>query len=391
MSGNISVKGKVIKDMTSAGNERTTRRSFVKGTVVMGMGLGMTKGNSSASKVIEDVAHDSKGFLSETTQKLLADYNLKYPIFQAAPGGQDLAIAVAKSGGMGAVALSFDSPDYAFKVVNRMINATNGNFYGNYVLSVPPKSLDRALEAGCPIIQFSWGIPSQDIVNKVRHGGAKLGIQVSSNLGAKKALSCDPDFLICQGIEAGGHVQGTSSLLESIEGILELAGPVPVLAAGGIANGQDIRQVLKAGAAGAVLGTRFMATRESDAHDDYKRELVEADADSTVYTICFDKEPTFATGTWNSAHRVLRNSTFIEWEAAGCPLSGSKPGETDVVATHPIYGETFRYETMSPVTGHEGSLEAMALYAGEGVGKVKDLPSADALLERLWKEFKATR
>ena len=391
MSGNISVKGKVIKDMTSAGNERTTRRSFVKGTVVMGMGLGMTKGNSSASKVIEDVAHDSKGFLSETTQKLLADYNLKYPIFQAAPGGQDLAIAVAKSGGMGAVALSFDSPDYAFKVVNRMINATNGNFYGNYVLSVPPKSLDRALEAGCPIIQFSWGIPSQDIVNKVRHGGAKLGIQVSSNLGAKKALSCDPDFLICQGIEAGGHVQGTSSLLESIEGILELAGPVPVLAAGGIANGQDIRQVLRAGAAGAILGTRFMATRESDAHDDYKRELVEAKGDSTVYTICFDKEPTFATGTWNSAHRVLRNSTFIEWEAAGCPLSGSKPGETDVVATHPIYGETFRYETMSPVTGHEGSLEAMALYAGEGVGKVKDLPSADALLERLWKEFKATR
>ena len=335
--------------------------------------------------------HDSRQVLSETTKKLLADYNLKYPIFQAAPGGQDLAIAVAKSGGMGAVALSFDSPDYAFKVVNRMTNATNGNFYGNYVLSVPPKSLDRALEAGCPIIQFSWGIPSQNIVNKVCYGGAKLGIQVSSNLGAKKALSCDPDFLICQGIEAGGHVQGTSSLLESIEGILELAGPVPVLAAGGIANGQDFRQVLKAGAAGAILGTRFMATRESDAHDDYKRELVEAKGDSTVYTICFDKEPTFATGTWNSSHRVLRNSTFIEWEAAGCPLSGSKPGETDVVATHPIYGETFRYETMSPVTGHEGSLEAMALYAGEGVGKVKDLPSADALLERLWKEFKATR
>lgn len=351
----------------------------------------MRKGNSFVAKAMESESNGDKAGLTETTKKLLADYNLKYPIFQAAPGGQDLAIAVAQSGGMGAVALSFDSPDYAFKVVNRMINATNGNFYGNYVLSVPPKSLDRALEAGCPIIQFSWGIPSRDVVNKVRHGGAKLGIQVSSNLGAKKALSCAPDFLICQGIEAGGHVQGTSSLLESIEGILELAGPVPVLAAGGIANGQDIRRVVNTGAAGAILGTRFMATQESDAHDDYKRELIAAHADSTVYTICFDKEPTFAAGTWDSAHRVLRNSTFIEWEAAGCPLSGSRPGENDVVATHPVYGETLRYETMSPVTGHEGSLEAMALYAGEGVGKVKDLPFASDLLERLWKEFKAAR
>ena len=375
--------------MTFAEKERTTRRSFLKGTVVMSMGLGVTKGKDSMSKVIEDNVQDDREFLSETTQKLLVDYNLKYPIFQAAPGGQNLAIAVAKCGAMGAVALSFDSPDYAFKVVNRMINETNGNFYANYVLSVPPKSLDRALEAGCPIIQFSWGIPSQDIVNKVRNGGAKLGIQVSSNLGAKKALSCNPDFLICQGIEAGGHVQGTSALLELIGEILELAGPVPVLAAGGIANGQDIQKAFQAGATGVIIGTRFMATQESDAHDDYKRELVEAKGDSTVYTICFDKEPTFATGTWNSAHRVLRNSTFIEWEAAGCPLAGSRPGENDVVATHPTYGETFRYETIPPMKGHEGSLEAMALYAGEGVGKVTDVPPVDELLQRLWEEFKA--
>lgn len=357
----------------------------------MGVSISVGQEDTFAASQGEGGHFSEVGFLTEKSKKLLTKFNLKYPIFQAAPGGEQLAVAIANSGGMGAVALSFESPDYALKVVKRMREATKGNFYGNYVLSMEPKSLDKALEAGCPIIQFSWGIPSKDVVAKVRRAGAKLGIQVSSNLGAKKALSLDPDFLICQGVEAGGHVQGTSALLQSIRGILELAGQVPVLAAGGIANGHDIRCALNAGAAGVILGTRLMATQESDAHAEYKRKLVEAGAESTVYTICFNKEPTADTGTWNAAHRVLRNSTFLEWEAEGCPVNGSKPGEDDVVATHPIYGQAYRYETIPPMAGHEGSLEAMALYAGEGVGKVNDLPSAAELMQRLWKEFQETR
>ena len=318
--------------------------------------------------------------MNEKSKLLMSRFGLKYPIFQAAPGGEALAVAVANSGAMGAVSLTWDTPAHAAKVIDRMNEATNGNYYANFVLHFEPTMLDAALQAGCPIVQFSWGIPGDDIVAKIRNAGAKLGIQVSSKENAENAMVHDPDFLICQGLEAGGHVQATAPLQDSVPGVLKVAGDIPVLLAGGISNGRDIKTALTAGAAGAVLGTRFMATRESDAHDVYKQSLLNAGEDSTTYTLCFNRD-------WNAMHRVLRNSTTSNWEAEGCPDTGSKPGEDDQVADHPVFGPAMRYETIPPMQGHEGALEEMAMYAGEGVGNVNDLPSAGELIERLWDEF----
>lgn len=318
--------------------------------------------------------------LSENSRLLLDQFNLEYPIFQAAPGGEELAIAVSNSGGMGAVGLSWDSEKHAVATVKRMCEATNGNYYANYVLHFEPETLNKVLDAGCRIIQFSWGIPSKNIVAGIRNADARFGVQVTSKLNAKKALEHDPDFLICQGLEAGGHVQATSPLFTTLQDILELAGNIPVLAAGGISTGNDIRQAINAGASGVILGTRLMATRESDAHDAYKKILVDASEGSTVFTVCFNRD-------WKAVHRVLINRTFLDWEAEGCPSTGSKPREDDVVADHPVFGKAMRYESMPPMKGHEGALEEMALYAGEGVHKVNDLPSAHELLVRLWAEF----
>ena len=317
--------------------------------------------------------------LSEKSQALLDKFNLKYPIFQAAPGGEELAVAVANGGGMGAVALTWDTEKFAVSIIERMNDATAGNYYANYVLHFEPKSLDKVLQAGCRNIQFSWGIPGKEIVAKIRNADAKFGVQVSSKLNARNALEREPDFLICQGLEAGGHVQATSPLSSTLQDVIELAGNVPVLAAGGMSTGHDIRQALDAGASGAILGTRMMATRESDAHDVYKKLLVDAGEGSTVFTVCFNRD-------WNAVHRVLINKTFLDWEAEGCPSTGNKPREDDVVANHPVFGQTMRYESMSPAKGHEGILDEMALYAGEGVHKVNDLPTAQELLERLWAE-----
>ena len=318
--------------------------------------------------------------LSEKSQALLDKFNLKYPIFQAAPGGEELAVAVANGGGMGAVALTWDTEKFAVSIIERMNDATAGNYYANYVLHFEPKSLDKVLQAGCRNIQFSWGIPGKEIVAKIRNADAKFGVQVSSKLNARNALEREPDFLICQGLEAGGHVQATSPLSSTLQDVIEMAGDLPVLAAGGMSTGHDIRQALDAGASGAILGTRMMATRESDAHDVYKKLLVDAGEHSTVFTVCFNRD-------WKAVHRVLINKTFLDWEAEGCPSTGNKPREDDVVANHPVFGQTMRYESMSPAKGHEGTLDEMALYAGEGVHKVNDLPTAQELLERLWAEF----
>ena len=183
--------------------------------------------------------------------------------------------------------------------------------------------LDAALEAGCPNVQFSWGLPGEDVCERIKTQGAKLGIQVSSKSGAAKALERNPDFLFCQGNEAGGHVQATSRLYDGLEEIVELAGEIPVMAAGGISSGHHIRKAIHAGASGVVLGTRLMATAESNAHDVYKRALVEAKENDTVYTNCFNRE-------WEAMHQVLRNPTFREWESLACPTEGNRPGESSV-------------------------------------------------------------
>jgi nitronate monooxygenase len=365
--------------MSANVKDAVSRRDFIRTSAALGIGVSATA-MSVAGEQTDEQSQKGKGTLTKKSQELLDHFNLKYPIFQAAPGGEDLAVAVANSGGMGAVALSWDTNEQAVAIIKRLNQATEGNYYANYVLHFEPRSLDKVLEAGCPIVQFSWGVPDSSMVARIRNAGASLGIQVSSKQNAEKALEHEPDFLICQGLEAGGHVQATSPLFSTLQDVIELAGDVPVLASGGISTGHDMRQALNAGAAGAVLGTRLMATRESDAHDAYKNILLEAGKDSTVYTICFNRD-------WNAAHRVLRNSTFVEWEAEGCPSTGSKPREDDVVATHPVFGQAMRYETVPPLQGHEGALEEMALYAGEGVHKVNDLPSAKELLARLWAEF----
>lgn len=357
----------------------SSRRAFIKNSVAIGIGLTAIPADAEERNT-NTLASEARGVLGGKSQKLLRQFDLKYPIFQGAQGGEALAIAIANSGAMGAVSLTWETPDDAFDLVTRVRLATKGSFYANFVLQGEPESLDSALEAGCPVVQFSWGIPTVEMVGRIRKAGAKLGIQVSSRKGAEKALALEPDFLICQGVEAGGHVQATSQLFHTLREVLEVAEDVSVVAAGGLSTGHDIRHAIEAGASGVVLGTRFMATNESDAHDIYKQNLIDAGENSTAYTICFNRG-------WNATHRVLRNKTFLNWEAAGCPLPGSKPGEDDIVATHADYGPAMRYKPTPATQGYDGAVDEMALYAGEGVAKISDLPHARDLIVRLWQEF----
>lgn len=320
------------------------------------------------------------GELNESSKRLLSLFNLKYPFFQASPGGEILAIAMAKAGCMGSIQLTWEEPEDAYQIVLRLNKETKGNYYANYVLHFEPMSFGKAIEAGCKNFQFSWGLPDNEIVSKIKSIEGKFGVQVSSKLNAEKALDLKPDFLFCQGIEAGGHVQGTQYQQDVLPDVLKLAGEVPVLVSGGVSTGADIRKYLKIGAAGVVMGTRLIATKESDMSDFYKQKLVDAGENSTVYTNCFNN-------SWDAMHRVLRNSTFLKWEAAGCPLKGKKPGEGEVIAKGASGYDIIRYSGHEPTQGVTGDLEAMIMYAGEGVTLVKDIPSAGDLIERLWKEF----
>lgn len=325
-------------------------------------------------------------FPTPRARALMAAFDLKYPIFQAGIGivaRPELAIAVSAAGGLGAVGMSGATAERAQALVAQVRASTNRPFAVNYVLSNDSSSLPAALDAGAPVIQFAWGIPTAEQVAAIRSRGARFGVQVGSGQGARRALERGADYLICQGTEAGGHVQGTSPLADALADVLEEAGAVPVLAAGGIGDGQAIRRALLAGASGVLMGTRFVATREAFAHEAYKEALTRSSAADTVLTVCFQD------GWPNAPHRVLRNRTWTTWEAAGCPPAGQRPGEGDVLASDPSGRQVRRYATTLPRPGLTGQLDELALYAGEGVDAIRDVPSAGELLERLWLEATA--
>ena len=309
-----------------------------------------------------------------------ASFGLRIPILQAPIGsmaGPELAAAVSAAGGMGALALTWTSPENTRRLLAQVRTKTDKPVQANFVLAFATQSLSAALESGVRVITFSWGMPTAEI-SLLRSYGARFGIQVSTTEGAKRALEIGADFLICQGVEAGGHVQATQSLWDVLPKIVALAQTTPVVAAGGIGNGKAIASALKMGAAGAMLGTRFIATHESLAHESYKRKLVEAGAKDTALTVCFDRGWPYA------AHRVLRNTTLENWEAAGCPPSGKRPGEGDHLTTDSTGRGFFRYEDTPPHANMAGDIEGMCLYAGVSCDDVQDIPSAKQLTERLW-------
>jgi nitronate monooxygenase len=361
------------------------RREFLK-TTAAGALFGIAGGSRLDSWQLQ-----SPIFLpTQRAKALMALFGLKYPIFEAPHGRQtcpELAIAVSNAGAMGALA-SLGNPDEARAAVSKVRLATKGPFFVNFLLAVAPMSgseptsLTAVLDAGAPIVQFSWGMPSKEAVAAIRAAGAKMGMQVTSAESARAALDLGADYLVCQGTEAGGHVQATRDLFETLPIVLQEARDKPVVASGGIGNGQGVREALMAGASAAMLGTRFVATVESNAPPAYKQAIVAAYAKDTALTICFQDG-------WPAMHRALRNDTFVRWDAAGCPPPGKRPGEGEVLMSRSDGSKVRRYWYQSPVQGEEGSITECALYAGRSVEFVKDLPAAGELVKRLWRECQA--
>ena len=353
----------------------SSRRDFLAKAVIAGLG----------ASGVELNAQPGTAMPTARASALMALFGLKYPIFSAGMGGTAvpaLAVAVSNAGGLGAVGTGVvHTADLVRQRVSQARAATDRPFAVNYLLARDPVTLPLALDLGAPIIQFAWGIPTADTVASIRKAGAKMGIQISSAAGAQRALDVGADYLICQGTEAGGHVQGTNALYEVLSTVIAAAKTVPVLAGGGIANGAHIRRALLTGASGVLVGTRFVATIEAGTHEEHKAAIIRAKAADTVLTVCFQD------GWANAPHRVLRNRTLELWEAAGCPPPGQRPGEGDVLTTNTVTGAMKRrYSTVNPSSDDRGAVLELALWAGQGVDAIRDIPSAGELVGRLWRE-----
>jgi nitronate monooxygenase len=305
-------------------------------------------------------------------------FGLEAPILQAPIGSAsnvELATAVGRGGGMGSLAITWTEREDGLTQAEQL-KAAKVPFFFNFALRFGTERIPWYLKSGIPAVPLSWGIDRKS-VSDLKSSGIRVGVQVGSAAGAAAAAANGADFIIVQGVEAGGHVQSSTPLDTLLARAIPAAAGLPVIAAGGIACAADIVRVMKVGAQGVMMGTRFVASTESGAHQAYKTALVEAGPDDQVYTNCFDL------GWPYGMHGVLRNATFDAWEAAGCPAAPDRPGEKDVVFTSGA-GEFPRYSDTPPSADASGDIRAACLYAGKGVGHIKSIMPAAEIVKTLW-------
>ncbi|MGD3112063.1 NAD(P)H-dependent flavin oxidoreductase [Streptomyces sp. YGL11-2] len=315
---------------------------------------------------------------STLTTPLCRLLGIRVPVIQAPIGSAatpELAAATSRAGGLGTLALTWTGPQQAVEQIRRVRELADGRpFAVNLVLDFPIDDVMTAcLNEEVPIVSTFWGDPG-DLSGRLHAAGVLHLHTVGSVKEAERAADSGVDAIVAQGWEAGGHVRGQVSTLALVPAVVDAVAPVPVIAAGGIADGRGLAAVLALGAQAGWLGTRFLTALEAATHEVYRAAVLRAAPQDAVHTRCFD-------GGWpNAPHRSLRNSTLTAWEAAGSPAAPNRPGEGVIVATDSQGRTHQRYGDMVPVPWMTGDVEALALYAGQSAGLVRDTLTAERIV-----------
>ncbi|MEM9841621.1 MAG: nitronate monooxygenase [Pseudomonadota bacterium] len=306
-------------------------------------------------------------------------FRINRPIAQGGMGGvagPKLVAAVANAGGLGILPIWPQSPDAARASIEQTQSLTDRPFAVNLRADLQQIVLiETALAAGIKLFNLFWGDPAASMPT-IAAGEGRLIATVGDLAAARHAVNVGAAALIAQGVEAGGHVLGETPCGALLDQLIKAALGVPIIAAGGLATAADVARVMAKGADAALLGTRFVVAEESTAHPAYKQAIIAAASGSTVRTTCFD-------GMWPDApHRVIRNSTYEAWHAAGCPPEGERPGEGDPILTLRNNTHLPRYFVATPSDGMSGTIEASAMYAGTGLGAITAIePAADIVAD----------
>jgi nitronate monooxygenase len=280
----------------------------------------------------------------------------------------ELAAAVTNGGGLGMVGVALLSARGVAALCERMAELARGPFGVNFLMPFLDRDALAEAASRVRVVEFFYGEPERELVDLAHRGGALACWQVGSRAEALSAQLAGCDFVVAQGVEAGGHVRGTlarAQLLDQVASALH----VPVLLAGGIGTAADVAAALEAGADGVRVGTRFAAAAESGVHPKYRAALVKANAGDTVLT------EAYSVGWPDAPHRVLK-SAIEAAEASAEELTGEITVEG---RKQPVP----RFGVVPPSRETSGRIEAMALYAGESVGAVKGTQSAAEILAEL--------
>jgi nitronate monooxygenase len=306
------------------------------------------------------------------------------PVIQAGMGGglagHQLAAAVSGAGGLGTI--GFLAPDGLRGEIAAARRLTEQPLAVNLLLPFARREHFEAASDADVVVTF-WGSPKRRTSKVWIH-------QCGSVDEALAARAAGADAVISQGVEAGGHVRGTTPALELLARVLEeVPDDYPVLSAGGVAEDADVSTHLDAGAEAVLCGTRFLMTDESGAHPAYKARLVEAR--ETILTELFG-------AGWPAPHRVVANEATDRWlgqdprgpgwlrglhRATAPALSRVPMGMQSRLAasqkaSRPMFGPR-----AATAGGAPNLIEAGPLYAGECVDRISDIRPAAELVQEL--------
>ena len=330
-------------------------------------------------------------------------FGIEYPIFAAGMGGVTLAPltgAVSAAGGMGVLGATFHTPEQLREEIRAVRRITDRPFGVDLMIPTdippdvsarripafppfladllpevdglsgappPPLTLELAraqvavtLDERVPVLVSALGTPDW-LVRDAHAAGTKVVSLVGNVRQARRLAHLGVDCIVAQGLEAGGHV-GSVTTFVLVPAVARAVG-VPVLAAGGIVDGRGVAAGLMLGAQGAWIGTRFLSTVESSAHENHKKRILDVDEEGTIVSRSYTGKPS----------RVLRNRYTERW----------KGRDTEIL---PMPWQRMWVERLVAPAKAAGMVDIANFPTGQGAGAITDVPKAADVLARLVEE-----
>jgi len=299
-------------------------------------------------------------------------FDLDAPILQAAiwpATSPELVAAVSNAGALGTVAGIFSDADGLRAQIERVRELSDRPFVVNHVVSTFDEDAFQAtLDARPAGVSFALGDPGE-LVERVHAAGAKAIQQVHTVSQAREAAALGVDVVIAQGSEAGGQgMAGGVGTMALVPQVVDAVAPIPVLAAGGVADGRGLAAALVLGAAGANVGTRFLASEEAAADESWKQRILAAESEHTVRFETWGAiVPPPGPGAYDVVPRVIRTDFVAEWE--------TRPSEAAAES------ERLLGEIMAAV--REGRAHELLPFTGQTAGLIDDVRPAAKIVEEL--------
>ncbi len=296
-------------------------------------------------------------------------FGIQYPVIQAGMGvftSAELVAAVSNAGGLGSFGTGLRPVAALRAELPRIRELTGHPFAVNITLSQPSEDIFAlVLESRPPIISFALGDPGE-LVNRAHAKGSLVMHQVTTVAQAKEAAERKVDVIIAQGAEAGGF-SGSVSTMALIPQVVDAVRPVPVVAAGGIADGRGLAAALVLGAQGVNVGTRFLASTEAPISQSWKQAILAAKAEDAVkvevWNDIFPQSPL----AYETVPRAIRTPFIETWR--------------DRRDDARINAERLRGEIMSAV--QHGNMHEFIPWTGQTAGMVREVLPAAEIVRRM--------